>query len=102
MGFATLAMRLAPAPDDAEAGLFVGADRARIVAEDAQHDVVQAQGVEAVVEHEHRRLGAVSLAPAVRLADVDAELSGPMAVVDAMEIDSPDRTHRRALVDHEV
>jgi hypothetical protein len=63
---------------------------------------VQAQHVEGVVEHERDRLRAVPLAPAVFLADRDAELSDAPLVIDVAQVNDTDRPHTRPLVDHEL
>src|SRR5207249_2919450 len=66
-----------------------------------EQNIVQAQSVEAVVQHQDGGLGSVSLPPAVFFADEDAELSRAGAMVDVVQPRAADRTHGRSLVDGE-
>src|SRR5207245_11623817 len=75
---------LSASPDLAEPGPGVGAEAALVEAERGQHDVVEAEAVEAVVQHQAGRLGAVTFASARLLADQDAELRGAVEVVDVV------------------
>src|SRR3954454_20073369 len=68
---------------------------------DGERDVAQAEGSEGVIEDQAGRLGPVSLASRVRLADVDAEVRAPVAVGDVHQLRRADGAERRALVDHE-
>src|SRR4051794_23547193 len=72
------AERLAQAPELPEAGSPVGADAAFIGGDNAEHDVVQAHAVEAIVQHQPRRLGAVAAPPALLLTNYQAELRRPL------------------------
>ena len=57
----------------------------RIKLEDRKHDVVEAEGGKGIVEHQTRRLSTVALAPALGLADKDAEGGRTVAVVYAVQ-----------------
>src|SRR5262249_32206811 len=59
-----------------EPGAQVGADGAFVVAVYSEHDVVQSQQRETVVEHQNRGFRTIALAPAILLTDEDVELGG--------------------------
>src|SRR5687768_3596196 len=68
-----------PAPADlAEAGFLIAAAAGVVVLEDHQHDVVQAENGEGVVEEEPHRLCPIAASPRVRLADHDANERAPV------------------------
>src|SRR5215204_7300633 len=75
----------APPAERLEAGPLVSLDACRVELEDRQHNVVEAEGGKGEGEHQARRLGAISLAPALRLADQDAEGGRAVAEVHAVQ-----------------
>ena len=79
-------MALATATDLPEPGLLIRPATGEVERVDRQHDAVQTEGGEGVVEHQARRLGAVPLAPPDRLTDEDAELGAAVTVVDVGQV----------------
>jgi hypothetical protein len=71
----------------------------RVELEDRQHDVVETKGGESVVEHQTRRLGAVTLAPVLGLADKNAESGRTVAVIYAVQTGVTYRLQRLPFVD---
>jgi len=84
-----------------EPGLAIGRLPRQVVTVGREHDAVQPEGGEGVVEHQPRRLGAIALAACVGLADDDAETGGARAPVHVEEIGPPDGPPARPLVDGE-
>ena len=78
---------------------LVRPDRALVVGVHLEQDGMQAKRLEAVGEHQARRLGGVPLPPALLLPDEDVEPGRLVPVVDVSKVGAADRPHRRQLVD---
>jgi hypothetical protein len=63
---------------------LVDPDRGLVVLVDAQHHVLQTQDPEGQAEQQANGFRAVSMAPARHIANVDAELSRPVSIVDIL------------------
>src|SRR5207302_1084205 len=66
--------RFVPPPELPEPRFLICPDAGEIEGIDAEHDAMQAEGGEGVIEHQARRLRAVTLAARIRRANHDAEL----------------------------
>src|SRR5215210_3369359 len=71
----------------------------RVELEDHQHDVVETESGKGIVEHQTRRLGAVTFAPVLGLADKDAESGRTVAVIYAVQTGVTYRLQPIAFVD---
>src|SRR5437660_11862827 len=69
---------------------FVGPDGPRVVLEDIEADLVQAEGAEGVPQHGPHRLRPVAPRPIGGLSDDDPHLRLPMRPVDLVQADVAD------------
>src|SRR5947207_3224123 len=79
---------------DREADLQVGLDRPLVELEHRQRDAVEPEDLEGMLEHELRRLGAVTVAPRVLLAERDVVQGGAVVAVELAERTAADQAPR--------
>ena len=81
----------------AEADFSIAPAAGAVVLEDRQHDAVQVEDGEGVVEEEPHRLRAIATAPRVRFADHDADHRAPVGEVHLVQSAVANRAARGSL-----